>query len=203
MRPPRGRFRLQPETAIVSPPPATAPAQPAIPSPTPGQAAPAAPAPAEDNATPRSLRSWLLIALAVALVLAAALYLLRNVLLGTPAPVYAATQAELVQTVVASGRVVSPQRVTVALQGSGRVLRVAVAEGQTVERGQLLIELDNSDARATLAQASAAVAQAQARLRQLRELSQPLAAQALAQAQASALQTRKVLVRDRDLEAAD
>ena len=145
------------------------------------------------------MRSWLLIALAVAAVLAAALYLLRNVLLGTPTPVYTATRAELVQTVVASGRVISPQRVTVALQGSGRVLRVAVAEDQTVERGQLLIELDNSDARATLAQASAAVAQAQARLRQLRELSQPLAAQALVQAQATALQTRKVLMRDRDL----
>jgi HlyD family secretion protein len=130
---------------------------------------------------------------------AAALYLLRNVLLGTPTPVYTATQAELVQTVVASGRVVSPQRVTVALQGSGRVLRVAVAEGQTVERGQLLIELDNSDARATLAQASAAVAEAQARMRQLRELSQPLATQALAQAQATALRARRVLVRDRDL----
>jgi HlyD family secretion protein len=133
------------------------------------------------------------------LVLAAALYLLRNVLLGTPTPVYTATQAELVQSVVTSGRVVSPQRVTVALQGSGRVLRVAVAEGQTVERGQLLIELDNGDARATLAQAGAAVAEAQARLRQLRELNGPLATQALAQAQATALQTRRVLVRDRDL----
>ena len=52
----------------------------------------------------------------------------------------------------------------------------AVAQGQTVERGQLLFELDNSDARAALAQASAA-----------------------AQAQATALQTRRLLVRDRDL----
>ena len=191
---------VSPEAALVMPPTATlsttTPAQPAIPPPKPGQAAPAPAAPGDDKTR---LRSRLLIALAIALALAAALYLLRNKLLGTPTPVYTATQAELVQTVVASGRVVSPQRVTVALQGSGRVLRVAVAEGQTVERGQLLIELDNSDARATLAQASAAVAQAQARLRQLRELSQPLAAQALAQAQATALQTRKVLVRDRDL----
>ncbi len=170
-----------------------------MPEKTTAPAASEAPAPIEDKATPRSLRSWLLIALAIALVLAAALYLLRNVLLGTPTPVYTATQAELVQTVVASGRVVSPQRVTVALQGSGRVLRVAVAQGQTVERGQLLIELDNSDARATLAQASAAVAQAQARVRQLREVSQPLATQALAQAQATALQARKVLLRDREL----
>jgi HlyD family secretion protein len=162
---------------------------------------PPAVAPAQDanDRPPRSLRTRLLIGLAVALALAAALYLLRNVLLGTPTAVFIATQSELVQTVVASGRVASPQRVTVALQGSGRVLRVAVIEGQTVERGQMLIELDNSDARASLAQASAAVAQAQAQLRQLREVSQPLATQALAQAQATALQARKVLARDRDL----
>ena len=178
-------------------PPATA--QPPAPAAKTGDPAPATAPQGEDQPAPRSLRSWLLIGLLVVLVLAAALYLLRNVLLGTPTPVYTATQAELVQTVVASGRVVSPQRVTVALQGSGRVLRVAVAEGQTVERGQLLIELDNSDARASLAQASAEVAQAQARLRQLRELNQPQAAQALAQAQATAVQARRVLVRDRDL----
>ncbi len=183
----------------VTEPPATAPAQPADSPSKPGEPASAQAAPAQDKASPRSLRGWLLIALAIALLLTATLYFLRNVLLGTPTPVYSATQGELVQTVVASGRVVSPQRVTVALQGSGRVLRVAVAEGQTVQRGQLLIELDNSDARASLAQASATVAQAQARVRQLRELSQPLATQALAQAQATALQTRKVLARDRDL----
>ena len=177
-------------TQPASPPPKLGPPAPAL---------PAVPAPDDSKSAPRSLRSWLLIALATALSLAAALYLLRNVLLGTPTPVYTATRAELVQSVVASGRVVSPQRVTVALQNSGRVLRVAVAEGQTVERGQLLIELDNSDTRASLAQARAAVAQAQARVRQLRELSQPLATQALAQAQATALQTRKVLARDRDL----
>ena len=144
-------------------------------------------------------RTWLKIGVAALLVILLALYLLRNVLLGTPTKVYAATSGELVQTVVASGRVISPQRVTVALQGSGRVLRVAVAEGQAVQLGQLLIELDNSDSRASLAQASAAVAQAQAKLRQLAELSQPVAVQALAQAQASALQARKTLVRNRDL----
>ena len=137
--------------------------------------------------------------MAALLVTLLALYLLRNVLLGTPTKVYAATSGELVQSVVASGRVISPQRVTVALQGSGRVLRVAVAEGQAVELGQLLIELDNSDSRASLAQASAAVAQAQAKLRQLGELSQPLAMQTLAQAQAGAVQARKTLSRNRDL----
>ena len=135
----------------------------------------------------------------MALLVALALYLLRNVLLGTPTSVYIAASSELVQSVVASGRVISPQRVTVALQGSGRVLRVAVAEGQTVEAGQLLIELDNSDNRASLDQASAAVAQAQAKLRQRGELSQPQAIQTLAQARATELQARKALDRNRNL----
>ena len=142
---------------------------------------------------------WLKIGIAALLALALAFYLLRNMLLGTPTNVYAATSGELVQSVVASGRVISPQRVTVALQGSGRVLRVAVAEGQTVAAGQLLIELDNSDTMASLAQSSAAVAQAQARLRQIGELNQPQALQTLAQAQATVLQARKVLTRNRDL----
>lgn len=133
------------------------------------------------------------------MVIVLAFYLLRNVLLGTPANVYAATSGELVQSVVASGRVISPQRITVALQGSGRVLRVAVTEGQSVEDGQLLIELDNSDSRASLAQASAGVVQAQARLQQLGELNRPQAMQLLAQAQATARQTRTTLDRNRDL----
>ncbi len=137
-------------------------------------------------------------ALLVALV---ALYLLRNVLLGTPVNVYSAAAGELVQTVVASGRVISPQRVTIALQSAGRVQRVAVIEGQAVERGQLLIELDNSDSRAGVNQAVAAVAQARAKLRQQGEVAEPLALQALAQAQATAQQARKTMQRNLDLAA--
>jgi HlyD family secretion protein len=146
-----------------------------------------------------SLRSWLKIGVAALLAIILALYILRNALLGTPSDVYTASKGELVQTIVASGRIVSPQRVTVAMQGSGRVERVAVVEGQSVVLGQLLIELDNSDGRASLAQASAQVSQAQARVRQLGELSQPQSLQALAQAKASALQARKTLTRNRDL----
>jgi P-type Ca2+ transporter type 2C len=144
-------------------------------------------------------RTWLKICMAALLIILLALYLLRNVLFGTSINVYAASGGELVQSVSAIGRVISPQRITIALLSPGRVLRVAVAEGQSVERGQLLIELDNSDSRASLAQASAAVAQSLAKLQQLGELSKPQAQQTLAQAQATALQTHKSLVRSRDL----
>jgi HlyD family secretion protein len=144
-------------------------------------------------------RTWLKAGASALVILALTLYFLRNVILGIPTNVYAASSSELVQSVVASGRVISPQRVTIALQGTGRVLRVAVAQGQTVIAGQLLIELDNSDSRAALAQASAAVGQAQAKLQQLGELGQPQSLQALAQAQAVALQARRTLDRNRDL----
>lgn len=146
-----------------------------------------------------SARNRLKLGLLTLVFLALVLYLLRNVLLGTPVAAYAAASGKLVQSVVASGRVISPQRVTVALQGSGRVVRIAVAEGQAVKAGQLLIELDNGDSQAGLAQSKAAVAQAQAKLRQLAEVSRPQALQVLAQAQAAALQARKTLDRNRDL----
>ena len=165
-------------------------------------AMPKAALPATDARTTiqaRPLRTWLKIGAALVVILMLALYLLRNVLLGTPVKAYAATSGELVQTVVASGRIISPRRVTVALQGSGRVRRIAVAEGQAVEAGQLLIELDDSENLASLAQARAAVAQARAKVRQLKELDRPLAAQTLAQAQATSQQTRKALERSRDL----
>ncbi|MEY4506561.1 MAG: hypothetical protein RL297_1139 [Pseudomonadota bacterium] len=144
-------------------------------------------------------RKGLPIGVATLVVLALALYLLRNVLLGTPTPVYAVQLGGLVQSVVASGRIISPQRVTVALQGTGRVLRVAVAQGQAVKKGQLLIELDNSDGLANVQQAQAAVTQAQTKLKQQSELSQPLAEQALAQAKATAQQAQMALDRNRGL----
>lgn len=144
-------------------------------------------------------RKGLPIGVATLVVLALALYLLRNVLLGTPTPVYAAVQGGLVQSVVASGRIISPERVTVALQGTGRVVRVAVAQGQAVKKGQLLIELDNSDGLANVQQAQAAVTQAQTKLKQQSELSQPLAEQALAQAKATAQQAQMALDRNRAL----
>nr|WP_315488124.1 efflux RND transporter periplasmic adaptor subunit [uncultured Rhodoferax sp.] len=146
-----------------------------------------------------STSTWWKLSAVALVILTLVAYLMRNVVLGTPTAVYVATSGELVQTVVASGRVISPQRINVALQGTGRVVRVAVVEGQTVERGKLLIELDDSDSRASLAQATADVAHAQGRIRQLSELNQPQAAQALAQTQATARQALKTLERNRKL----
>lgn len=71
---------------------------------------------------------------------------------------------DLEQHIVASGRVRVPTRVQIAAQLSGLVVAVGAVEGQRVKPGDLLVQLDDSTERAALAQAEAAVKQAQARV---------------------------------------
>lgn len=110
-------------------------------------------------------------------------YWLIQFALGPKVPGFSVSKGELIQTVVASGRVESPARVEIASEITGTVLSVPVAEGQTVRAGQTLIVLEGSDERATVEQAKAAVDQATARMRQIRELSQPVSRQTLLQAE--------------------
>jgi HlyD family secretion protein len=124
----------------------------------------------------------------------------RNLLLGTPIDVYEAARGDLVQTVVASGRIITPRRVSIGVVITGRVARIPVQEGQTVRAGEVLIELEGKDERAAVAQARANVAQAEAKLRQLREVVLPAAEQALVQAQANALQARQQFDRNKALQ---
>jgi HlyD family secretion protein len=79
----------------------------------------------------------------------------------------AAVRREVVQTVVASGRVLPAARVQLAALGLGRVVEVAVPDGAQVTTGQLLARLDGTAATADLARAEAALALAEARLTQL------------------------------------
>ena len=148
-----------------------------------------------------SHRSWLKRGLLGALIVVALGYALRNVIFGTPVEAYQAVRIDLVQTVVASGRIITPQRVSVDSVITGRVLRIPVEEGQVVKRGSVLIELDDRDERAAVVQAQAAVAQAQAKLRQLREVALPAAQQGLIQAQANAINARQQFERNRELKA--
>ena len=78
-----------------------------------------------------------------------------------------ATRADLEQHLIASGRVRVVTRIQVSAQTPGRVLTVPVKEGQQVVPGQLLVQIDDSEAKAAVAQARAALAQAQARLDQI------------------------------------
>ncbi len=92
---------------------------------------------------------------------------------------------EIVQTVVASGRVASPARIAIGSQTTGQVAAVPVVEGQMVQADQLLVRLEDADARAAVEQARAAVALAMARIDQLRTLTLPVAEQARLGAEAN------------------
>lgn len=94
----------------------------------------------------------------------------------------AAVTQPVVQTLVASGRVRTPARVTLGTPSSGLVQAVTVQEGQHVQQGEVLVLLADAEARAQLAVAQASVAQARARLEQVQGVGRSQAQENLAQA---------------------
>lgn len=94
-----------------------------------------------------------------------------------------AEKKDLEHRIVASGRVLAPSRVTVSATASGLVVSVGAELGQHVDTGKLLVQIDDKEARAQLAQAGAAVEQARARVSQLRSVGAVVANQSLTQAQ--------------------
>jgi HlyD family secretion protein len=101
-------------------------------------------------------------ALAVGLVVLAGLPALRYRLLGREVAVLPLSPTELVQTVVATGRVTGLARVEIGSLLAGTVTEVSVREGDRVEQGGVLVRLKGEEARANVAQARAGVAQAEA-----------------------------------------
>jgi HlyD family secretion protein len=122
-----------------------------------------------------------------------------NVWLGPKTPVASVVQRDFVQTVVASGRIESPHRVDLGVQITGTVKAVPVNEGQSVAAGQVLIQLEDAEGVASARQAELAVTQAQAKLRQLREVQAPLAEQAALQAQVNQATSTRALQRTQEL----
>ncbi len=155
-------------------------------------------APPPKTPGPNSRRWIKRVALAV-LVIAALLYAARNLLLGTPVSTVTVVRGDLVQTIVASGRVATPKRVSIGTELTGRVVAIPVNEGQRVTRGQLLIQLNDDDERAALAQAEAGIAQANAKLRQTRDVALPAAEQSLRQAQSNLTQAQQQFARTHEM----
>lgn len=94
---------------------------------------------------------------------------------GTSVAVETVRHGNLVESIVASGHVETPYRVVIGSQMTGTVVSVAVREGQAVKIGQLLVRLDSRELDAEVVQVKAAVAQAEAHMRQMRELVLPSA----------------------------
>ena len=119
--------------------------------------------------------------------------------LGPKVPAWQVERSELVQRVVASGRVLAPARIQVGSVVVGRVTRVPVDKGDRVKPGDLLLQLDDAEAKAALAQARATVAQAAARLEQVEVVSVRVTAEALRQAELRLSQAEVKLTRQRTL----
>ena len=73
---------------------------------------------------------------------------------------------DLVASVTASGQVQPHTKVDISADISGRIVRLAVKEGQMVTAGQFLLEIDPSQYRASVERATAAVASARAQASQ-------------------------------------
>jgi HlyD family secretion protein len=139
---------------------------------------------------------WGLVALACA---ALSLALLRA--RGPAVRVALLKSQPLEQHVVASGRVMPPARISVAANLGGLVLAVGAVEGQHVAKGDLLVQIDDAEANAQVAQARAAVQQAGARVEQLRRVGAIVATQALREAQSNEEKAAVALSRARQLSA--
>ena len=119
--------------------------------------------------------------------------------MGQSVPVFEVKTRNFVQTVVASGQVKNPHRNDVGVQITGTVLNIPVLEGQHVNKGDLLIELESTELRAALKQAHLSVEQAQVKLLQIHQLLEPVALQTFNQAQANNDNALKTLKRNREL----
>ncbi|HSW29817.1 MAG TPA: efflux RND transporter periplasmic adaptor subunit [Longimicrobiales bacterium] len=102
---------------------------------------------------------------AAAVVLVGAAGLGLRALLPTAVTVTSLQRQDVVRTLVLVGRVRAPSRSRLGASVSGTVQEVRVREGDRVEAGQLLVSLDDREARARVAEAEAALSEVTASVR--------------------------------------
>ena len=132
------------------------------------------------------------LAAALVLVVAALGWLLLGKLRGPELAAYEVAARPLVQTVVATGRVVAVSRAQVGSPVTGVVLERRVQEGDAVQPGDVLAVLRADDLEAQAAEATAA-------LDQLRRSTRPRAQAAVREAEARLEQASREATRRRDL----
>ncbi|MEJ7928633.1 efflux RND transporter periplasmic adaptor subunit [Ramlibacter sp. AN1015] len=135
----------------------------------------------------------------LALVLVALLVLGWRVLRPPQVDALRVQAVPLVRTLQVSARVATDARVEVGATVTGRVERVLVQEGEAVRAGQPLVQLEQDELQAALAQAEAALVQAQARVAGLRGTGRDALAAAVAQADAQLRSARAELARNEQL----
>lgn len=123
--------------------------------------------------------------------LAAAGLLGFRALRGPEVAVQLAVRGALVERVVATGQVLAPARVSLGALQLAQVAEVPVREGDRLRKGDLVVRLDDAEARSALSAARAAVAQAEARLAQVRGVTATMASEALEQARVKLSQAER------------
>ena len=128
-----------------------------------------------------TLPRWAKVALSVlAIAMAGFAYLY---VAGPQVDVIEAKPSTIKQTVVVSGRVLTPATVEIGATITGRVGRIHVDEGKHVADGDVLIELEHDELAAVLKTAEAQEAAARNRIAQWRETGRPGMQQTLVQAE--------------------
>jgi HlyD family secretion protein len=107
-------------------------------------------------------------AIGVAILSLASIAIARGGERGTSIRTEVIAQRDLVSIVTASGFIQPKRKVDISADISGRVIELAVEEGQWVERGALLLRIDPTTFQANVRRAEAAVAQARAQAAQAR-----------------------------------
>lgn len=121
----------------------------------------------------------------ILLVAAVAVFFIVRGLVGPSVRAVEVARGDLVQTVVSTGRVITPARVEIGSIVLGTVRTVETKEGTVVTAGQVMSRLRDEEQRAAVAQARATLVEAEARLTQLARLSAPSSEQSLKQAEAN------------------
>jgi HlyD family secretion protein len=133
--------------------------------------------------------------LAVAVIMGVSGWQGAKLILGPAVVADQVRRGSLIETVVASGHVETPYRIEIGSQITGTVEEVLVREGERVLKGRPLISLESRELKAAVVQAQGAVAQSEARMRQLDELTLPSAREALTQAEANLLNAQQTFDR--------
>lgn len=145
--------------------------------------------------TRRTWRKWIWGFLAAAVVASVVWFQLRGINVRT----VAVARKDILRTVVASGRILSPSEVNVGSLLSGTVAAVLVREGQRVHAGELLVQLDDSAAKAQARQAEARVSDARSGQRSVVSVDVPAAAEQLQQARTRLAQQQRDAARTKEL----
>lgn len=147
------------------------------------------------------LVKWRWPALFCIVMLALCGYWLIQVWLGPQVVGIPVVKEELIQTVLASGKVELPPSVEISSKLSGKVTDVKVVAGDFVSVGQILLTLENKVDRGAIKKAGAVTAQADARFRKISEQTQAGSEHSIQLAKTSLHNRKKQYARTRELAA--